>query len=107
MYASHSGDLKMLELSCVMQEALTTAESNFAVQQAARAEADKKWRVAMAELEKTHAELVAYQKTAEAEKAVLTKRADDAEGRLKVVSDELQSLKQHISRMTSAIFGKH
>ena len=90
-----------------MQEALTTAESNFAVQQAARVEADNKWQVALTELEKTRAELAAYQKTVEAEKTILTKRADDAESRLKVVSDELQSLKQHISRMTSAIFGKH
>ena len=90
-----------------MQEALAAAESNFAAQQAARAEADQKWQVAMTELEKIRAELAAYQKTAEAEKTTLTKRADDAERRLRVVSDELQSLKHHISRMTSAIFDKH
>ena len=90
-----------------MQEALEAAESNLASQQTARSEADQKWRVAVTELEKTRAELAAYQKTVEAEKAILTKRADDADSRLKVVSDELQSLKQHISRMTSAIFGKH
>ena len=108
MYEPHLGDLKMPELSCfVMQEALTAAESNFALQQAARAEADNKWRVAVTELEKIRAKLAAYQKMAEAEKAVLTKRADNAENRLKTVSDELQTLKNHISRMTSAIFGKH
>ena len=68
--------------------------------------AEDKWRVAVGELEKTRAELAAYQKTAEAEKTALIKRADDAESRLKTVSDELKTLKNHISRMTSAIFGK-
>ena len=90
-----------------MQEALKTAESERAAQQVARAAADDKWRVAIAELEKTRAELTAYQKTAESEKIILTKRANDAESRLKIVSDELQTLKNHISRMTSAIFGKY
>ena len=108
IYATYPGDLKMPELSCfVMQEALKAAESERAAQQVARADADNKWRVAVAELEKTRAELAAYQKTAEAEKAALTKRADNAESRLTSVSDELQSLKNHISRMTSAIFGKY
>ena len=98
----------MPELSCfVIQEALKAAESDRAAQQVARAEADNKWRVAVTDLEKVRAKLAAYQKTTEAEKAVLTKRADNAENRLKTVSDELQTLKNHISRMTSAIFGKH
>jgi hypothetical protein len=48
-----------------------------------------------------------FKKTAETEQAALTKRADDAEGQLKLVSEELQTLKRHISRMTSAIFGKY
>ena len=90
MYESHPDHLTLSALSCcVMQEALAAAESNFTAQQAARAEADQKWRVAVTELEKTWAELFAYQKTAEAEKTTLTKHADDAGHRLKVVSDEL------------------
>ena len=105
MYAPHHGYFKNAET--VLQEALKAAESDRAAQQVARAEADNKWRVAVTELEKVQAELAAYQKTAEAEKAVLTKRADNAENRLKTVSDELQTLKNHISIMTSAIFGKH
>ena len=91
----------------VLQEALKAAESERVAQQVARATADDKWRVAVSELEKARAELTAYQKTAESEKTALTKRADDAESRLKTVSDELQTLKNHISRMTSAIFGKY
>ena len=90
-----------------MQEALKAAESERAAQQVARAVADDKWQVAITELEKTRAELTAYQKMAESEKTLLTKRADDAESWLKTVSDELQTLKKHISRMTSAIFGKY
>ena len=105
MYAPHHGYFK--NAGTVLQEALKAAESDRAAQQVARAEADNKWRVAVTELEKVRAELAAYQKTAEAEKAVLTKRADNAENRLKTVSDELQTLKNHISIMTSAIFGKH
>ena len=72
-----------------MEEALKAAESDRAAQQVARAEADNKWRVAVIELEKTWAELTAHQKMVEAEKAILTKRADDAESRLKTVSNEL------------------
>ena len=104
MYLYH-GDLKNAKI--VLQEALKAAESDRAAQQVARAVADDKWRVAITELEKARAELAAYQKTAESEKIILTKRADDAESRLKIVSAELQTLKNHISRMTSAIFGKY
>ena len=105
MYAPYHGDLK--NAKTFWQEALKTAESERATQQVARATADDKWQVAIAELEKVRAEFTAYQKTAESEKTVLTKRVDDAESRLKTVSDELQTLKNHISRMTSAIFGKY
>ena len=100
----YHGDLKMPKI--VVQEALKTSESERAAHQVARAVAEDKWRVAVKELEKTRAELAAYQKTAEAEKTTLMKRADDAENRLNTVSGELKTLKNHISRMTSAIFGK-
>ena len=86
---------------------LTGINESLAVQQTTRSEAEKKWRVAVKELEKTQADFAAFKKTAESEQAALTKRADDAEGRLKVASEELQTLKRHISRMTSAIFGKY
>ena len=90
----------------VLQEALKASESERAAHQVARAVAEDKWRAAVVELEKTRAELTAHQKIAESEKAALIKRADDAESRLKTLSEELQTLKNHISRMTSAIFGK-
>ena len=83
----YHGDLKMPKI--VLQEALKTSESERAAHQVARAAAEDKWRVAISELEKARAELTAYRKTAESEKTVLIKRADDAESRLKTVSDEL------------------
>ena len=97
-----------------MQQALDAAESkltilreNVASQQTARAEAEEKWRVAVEELKKVEDDFAAFKKTAESTQAALTKRANDADQRLKLVSEELQTLKHHISRMTSAIFGKY
>ena len=43
----------------------------------------------------------------ETEKAVLTKKAEDAEAALKPVVDELTGLKWQINAMTSAVFGKY
>ena len=40
------------------------------------------------------------------EKSTLTKRAEDAEAALKLVVDELTSIKWHVHAMTAAIFGK-
>ena len=42
----------------------------------------------------------------ETDKAALTKKAEDAEVALKLVTEELSGLKQHISQMTDAIFAK-
>ena len=96
------------------QDALEAAESemtslkkNLALQQTARSEAETKWRVTVEDLEKTQVDFALFKKNTETQQAALTKRAEDAEGRLTTVSAELQTLKQHISRMTSAIFGKH
>ena len=86
---------------------MTSLRGNLASQQTARSEAENKWRIAIEELEKMQVEFALFRKTAKTEQTALTKRADDAEGQLKLVSEELQNLKCHISRMTSAIFGKH
>jgi len=86
---------------------LTGLKENVASQQTARAEAEEKWRVAIKELEKVQADFTAFKKTTESKEAALTKRANDADQQLKLASEELQTLKRHISRMTSAIFGKY
>jgi hypothetical protein len=42
----------------------------------------------------------------EEEKTALLKRAEEAENRLKPITDELSGLKRYITDMTQAIFGK-
>ena len=41
------------------------------------------------------------------EKSILQKKADDAEAALKLVVEELTSLKRQINAMTTAVFGKY
>lgn len=43
----------------------------------------------------------------ESKKTSLTKREEDAEGQLKLVTEELSGLKRHIAQMTQAIFGEY
>ena len=100
-------------MTCLVQESLNIAEANvtdlkksLALQQEGRAEANAKWQIALTELEKIKIELETFKKTAKTSQTVLTKHAEDAEGRLKAVTGELTGLKQHISRMTEAVFGK-
>jgi hypothetical protein len=42
----------------------------------------------------------------EEEKTILLKHAEEAEGKLEPVTQELSTLKRHITNMTVAIFGK-
>ena len=86
---------------------MASLKKNLALQQTARSEAETKWRVTVEDLEKTQVDFALFKKNTETHQAALTKHAEDAEGRLTIVSAELQTLKRHISRMTSAIFGKH
>jgi chaperonin cofactor prefoldin len=86
---------------------MASLKKNLALQQTARSEVETKWRVAVEDLEKTQVDFALFKKNTETHQAALTKRAEDAEGRLTTVSAELQTLKHQISRMTSAIFGKH
>ena len=48
----------------------------------------------------------AKEKTWEDEKTLLTRRADTAETALKEISTELNGLKDRVSQMVAAIFGK-
>ena len=43
----------------------------------------------------------------ETEKAVLLKRAEDAEAALKLVEEELTGLKHQVNSMTAVVFGKY
>ena len=91
------------------QESLAQAESafgdlkkNLADQQDARAKLEEKHQIILSELEKLKAAL----KKAQADQDAVVKRAEKAEAKLETVQQELVGLKQHISNMAQAIFGK-
>ena len=88
------------------ESSLTHLRKNLALQQDARAEADAKWRFSSTQLEKTKADFEDYKQSVKVEQAALVKRVEDAEGRLKPVTEELSSLKRHVARMTKVVFGK-
>jgi hypothetical protein len=52
------------------------------------------------------AKLVTLTAEHEKERLLLVQRAEEAEGRLQPISDELSGLKLHIHQMSQAIFGK-
>jgi hypothetical protein len=57
-------------------------------------------------MKKIKANFDAKRSAFETEKAALLKRAEDTKNQLKPVTEELVGLKQHISQMSAAIFGK-
>ena len=59
-----------------------------------------------AELEKLKADHEKFEKKANADQAALLKRAEQAEEKLKAAQQELTGLKEHVSDMTVAMFGK-
>lgn len=96
-----------------MKDTLAIAESDLfglktslAAQQDARSTAEQKICLALEELKKAQGELASFKKTSATEQSALKKHTKDADGRIKLVSEELNTLKGHIFRMTSTIFGK-
>ena len=77
-------------------------KKNLTDQQDARAKAEEKYQVILAEMEK----LKAANQKAQADQAAALKRAEKAKTRLEAMQQELAGLKQHISNMAQAIFGK-
>jgi chromosome segregation ATPase len=95
------------------QEAVSLGESNITdlkksleTQQSERAKAELSLKSPLENIEKIKANFDVERATWETEKATLLKREEDAEAQLKPVTEELSGLKQHISQMTAAIFGK-
>ena len=58
------------------------------------------------EIEKIKASFDGERTAWESDKAALLKKAEEIEDQLKPVIDELAGLKQHITHMTTTIFGK-
>lgn len=86
---------------------IANLKKSLATQQNERAKAELSLKSSLEDIEKIKANFDGERATWETEKATLVKRAEDAEAELKSKTEELTSLKWHISRMTAAIFGKY
>src|SRR3954466_1897743 len=94
------GDLKTKEKQVSdLREALKT-------QQAETAKAKEELTNALTVMEQLKENRKKEQADWATEKALLTKRAENAKAALKPVVDELSSVKRQIHSMTSAVFGK-
>ena len=85
---------------------LTDVKTRLAGQEAEIKSADSKLQVSLSEMEKLKAGFTAEKKTWAEEKTLLTQRAENAEAALEEVTTELTGLKNRVSQMVSAIFGK-
>ena len=96
-----------------MQDVLNEVESQTADFQKEARKERKLWEKAERLSSDFHKSLLTVKETLkkaevsfENEKAILVKRAEEAEAKLEPVTEELATLKGHITTMCSAIFGK-
>lgn len=68
--------------------------------------ADSKLQLSLSETEKLKTSFTAKKKTWAEEKTLLTQRAEKAEAALEEVTTELTGLKDRVSQLVFAIFGK-
>ena len=85
---------------------LTDAKTRLADQEAEIKAADSKLQLSLGETEKLKNSLTVRKKTWVEEKTLLTQHVEKAEGALEEVTTELTGLKNRVSQMVSAIFGK-
>ena len=85
---------------------LTDAKTRLADQEAEIKSVDPKLQLSLAEMEKLKTSLTAKKKSWAEEKTLLTQRAEKAESALEEVTTEFTGLKNRLSQMVSAIFGK-
>ena len=89
-----------------MGSQLTDAKTRLADQEAEIKTADSKLQLSLSETEKLKTSLTAKKKSWAEEKTLLIQRAETAEAALEEVTTELTGLKNRVSQMVSAIFGK-
>ena len=89
-----------------MGSQLTDAKTRLADQEAEIKSADSKLQLSLSETEKLKTSLIAKKKSWAEEKTLLIQRAEKAEAALEEVTTELTGLKNRVSQMVSAIFGK-
>lgn len=89
-----------------MGSQLTDVKTRLADQEAEIKSADSKLQLSLAETEKLKTSLSAKKKSWAEEKTLLTQHAEKAKVALEEVTTELTGLKNRVSQMVSAIFGK-
>ena len=89
-----------------MGSQLTDAKTRLADQEAEIKTADSKLQISLFETKKLKSSLTAKKKSWAEEKTLLIQRAEKAKAALEEVTTELTSLKNRVSQMVSAIFGK-
>ena len=89
-----------------MGSQLTDAKTRLTDQEAEIKTADSKLQLSLSETEKLKTSLTAKKKSWAEEKTLLVQRAETAEAALEEVTSELIGLKNRVSQMVSAIFGK-
>ena len=111
-YLNPSIDL-LKHISVCMQAELKTKENkvtdlqeNLKTQQAETSKVKEELASALSAMEQLKENFKKKRADWATEKSALTKRAEDAEAALKLVADELTSIKRHVHAMTAAIFGK-
>ena len=85
---------------------LTDAKTRLANQEAEIKSADSKLQLSLAETENLKTSLTVKKKPWAEEKMLLTQRTEKSEAALEEVTTELTGLKDRVSQMVSAIFGK-
>ena len=89
-----------------MSSQLTDAKTRLTDQEAEIKTADSKLQLSLSETEKLKTSLTAKKKSWAEEKMLLIQHAETAEAALEEVTTELTGLKNRVSQMVSAIFGK-
>ena len=89
-----------------MGSQLTDAKTWLTDQEAEIKTADSKLQLSLSEIEKLKTSLTAKKKSWAEEKMLLIQHAKTAEAALEEVTTELTGLKNRVSQMVSAIFGK-
>ena len=89
-----------------LETQLSEAKTRLAAQETEAKKAESKFQLSVSEAEKLKTSFTAEKEAWANEKTALTQRAEKAEAALEEVTTELTGLKNRVSQMVSAIFGK-
>ena len=86
---------------------LNDLKANIKTQQSETSKAQSELRISLENIDQLKQTFSADKDSWETEKTALLKRVEEAEAALKPVTDELSGLRQQITNMSLAIFGKY